>query len=487
MNKILFAALNIVIVATITGCSNVDDITDERIAKTLQGELQILPALVSDLDATHVLVTTAKERVYLRSLLFDLDSYDTNQVRVSGQITEQKLNGKPVDLMVVERIDLLSDSIGSDMAEFSSKELGLKFVYDKNKFQLERSTSRVILSDKDTNDVVSVKIYKSSPEVDAISFISKNYSDNYSVNSNLDSYLVFNADNSVIVIDKGQYFYEVLLVGFDGISNSEKQSFALDFVKTFNFIDVENKTLDTNLIEIDNVTIDENVNSNAKIPDDKVENTTVNSKFAKVISDFETQAMSLLPSFKAAISYSFTDNNQFYIVFLDSDSKKLRALFSYNDSNFTKLADFEAGTSTDWILKSGNNSAANKTLTLIMVDKDNGNREISLNPGYRYFESLPLGFGLQYPQSWYYSRSDNSYLFSSKPISEGEINIKADVMTTSFADLGAESVSTNIKKSVSGGNVIYYIALEKGYIKISGSLEYLQQVETMAKSVKSVN
>ena len=485
MNKYLFPIVSIVLVGTLTGCfGGSSDVSDQSLEKTLQGELQKLPSSISELDVTHVLITESRERVYLRSIMFDLDLYDKKKVRLSGVPSEEDLSDKPVNILTVEKIDLLDSSEVEDLVSYESEELGIKFNYDRSRYNLETSSTRIILSDVETSDVISVKIYKASPEQDALKFISNNYSSSKSEKLSVsNAYSFFNKNDSSIIVDNGTYFYELMLVGFDLVDIDEKETLMLNFLDSLTFISVKNAKLESNLVEVDSIdTVDSNTN-------EKLSNspTPASSKFTSVIENFESKVANYLPSFKSAISYSFTSDNKFYVVYLDSDSNKSRVLLDYTNDKFVVLAEFKPGDNTDWELVTGNNSAANKPLTLVMVNKSSGNREISLVEGYRYFESIPLGFGLQYPQSWYYSRVNDSYIFSNKPISVGDVLIKAEVIKSEFTNVSGEKVSDVIKKSISGGSISYFVDLGKSYIKISGSADYIQQIETMAKSVEVLN
>ena len=307
MNKLLFPVVSIVIVGTLSGCfGGSSDVSDQKLEKNLQGELQVLPASISELDVTHVLVTESRERVYLRSIMFDLDQYDQKKVRVSGVPTEEELSGKPVDVLTVEKIDLLDSDSVEDLVDYKSDELGLNFSYDQAKYSIETSSTRVILSDVDTSDVISVKIYKATPELDALKFIENNYSKvKYAELPDYNAFSIFNSSDASLIIDKGAYFYELMLVGFDDLDDTEKETIALNFVDTFEYTKVKNSKLDSSLVEVESEDGLSNTTSESKPSNSP---TPASSKFTSIIENFEAESSKILPSFKNAISYLVVSN-----------------------------------------------------------------------------------------------------------------------------------------------------------------------------------
>ncbi len=484
--------------ALVVGCGGGDPgAVDSTALRTFQGELSELPTTIRGLDVTHVLVTEAKERVYLRSILFDLESYVGDEVRVVGGYNEDEVAGSPVDVLTVEKVDVLVDSESGDTEPdqiVDESKFGLRFGYSSELFTEQTTSSRITLSSREDQGVITIKVFKKSPEMDAEVFEDLNYAALSFSDAivGVDSVTARRAESSagkiVYILLRNGYFYEVLLTNAD-LSTRQQEAFE-NMLSTFEYVAIDEDPEDEEEEEDsdDDEEADEDDSDEEPEEDDadtEAPATSTDSSFAPVIAAFENQASSLLTGYNGAISYAFTDNGYFYVVYTSGSSER-RSLFSYTDSNaFSQTATFVPGTTQDWDLASGDNVAFSRPLTLIIVGSS-GATEVSLEQGFRYFESLPLEFGMQYPMNWYYQRSGDKYQFSDKPIGTGNILVGVTVTDDSFSSSPGSNITSKVKKSVSGSTVSFYVDLGDSVVAISGVSDYEGQMNTMATTMNKV-
>jgi hypothetical protein len=504
MNKILksfFVSTLILALLVITGCGGSKVVGDQRESKTFQGELTELSSFISGLDVTHVLVTDAKERVFLRSLLFDLSDYENKEVRVSGVYTEEDVSDKPVNVLTVEKLDILSDVdlFNTDLDKIhTSSSFGLRFSYPSLLFDVNESESRIVLNAVDADASISLKKFKSSIELDARSYISSNFDsfefDEVRVGSGLvDAYSNVASSPSEVtyILLRDGFFYELSFSDFSSDLDSKYEQVFNELIETIEYSSApqfdEEEQEDEDEIN-DDVEEDDNSDEGGRENegDDEVQEESNEEPLAStgsskdpVINAFYKVDRDFISNVESYVSFAFTDNNYFYVIYNSNDTQK-RALFSYTEANaFSKVAEFKKGTVQDWDLVSGNNIAYNRPLTLVLVGEE-GSTELALQQGYRYFESLPLGFGMQYPMDWYYARTDDKYEFSDKPLGESQVFVSAEVLDEKFSDMAGTKVSNKVKQS---STTVYYVDLEDDVLKISGSSQYADVIRIMATSV----
>lgn len=489
--KLLSAAFIIATTFLVSGCFGGSDLemTDSPSLRTFQGELDELASKIRGLDVTHVIVTDAKERVYLRSALFDLDDYIGDRVRVYGAYSEEEVSGKPVNVVTVDKVDILAES-GSE-AEldkvYSSSKSGLKFGYSSELFSLSDQDGSVSLVSKDGKGSISIKDFKTSFELDSESYISLNYGSlDFSSSSvgvaGLSAKVAEAANGSTtVIVSREGHFYDFTL---KNPSNNDGVDSAFDeILDTVQFISIDEKEEDNNE-EADNSDNEENDQTNDD-NDSQVDDVNSNDKpvsgssFDGIIAGFGSKSSSLISDFDSPVSYSFTDNGYFYVIYGDEGGSD-RALVQYSgESNFSVIAKFKRGAVKDWDLVSGDNVAYNRPLTLVLVG-ENGATEVTLEQGYRYLESLPLGFSLQYPMSWYYSRGGNTYRFSDKPIGEGDVRVLVELYEGNYSAINGNQLNSRVK---SVGGTTFYVNLGDDVYKISGGASYSGQMETMARTM----
>ena len=497
--KTIFAGLAITSILFVVGCGGTKHIEDERSDRTFQGELTELSSFISGLDVTHVLVTDAKERVFLRSLLFDLVDYENKEVRVTGAFTEEDVSDKPVNVLTVEKIDILSDVnlFGTDLDEMhASEELGIRFSFPSLLFDVKETDGRIMMSAVDDDAALTMRKFKTSIEIDAQVYISANYDsfefDEVKVGSGLiDAYTNAGSspDKVVYILLRTGHFYELTFTNFGSDVDSKYDQVFDEMLATLEYTALAETEED----ESDDKDGEEDKDEDEESSEDSQEADTSDEDVEEAPSEELTSTGSskdpVINAFYAVdegfitadsyVSFAFTDNNYFYVIYTNDDIQK-RALFSYTDDNsFTKVADFKKGTVQDWDLVSGNNVAYNRPLTLVIVGEE-GSEELALEQGYRYFESLPLGFGMQYPMDWYYARTDDEYEFSDKPLDVGKVLVSAEVLDEKFSDMPGNKVNNMVKQA---NSTTYYIDLEDDVLKISGKNAYADEIRVMATSV----
>lgn len=489
MRKLAILVLFVLLSLSATGCGNESaEINNSILTQSYQGTLEELPIGVSGLDVTHVLITESKNRVYIRSLLFDLSTFVDKQVRIFGNYIQEDISGKPVDIITVTSIDLLDDSAELDeiaLDDFTSPELGLAIKYDSNAFEVDQSSTRLILTSLEDSGALIVKLNKLSPEVDVPLYIKQNYKGSKFESIKIGSRTALtNKDTATeklgYIFERDSFFYDFSSIGLKSIDKQELIEMMELYLKNFKFVDINNDFFDVKLEAMP----EESQGGTQVSTDSPVSGS--NSKFTSVISDFQSKAKNIIADFSSAVSYAFTDNGYFYVVYLDSNSKNLRSLVKYSNSNFEKIAGFERGTNTDWKLISGDNVAYERPQTVVIMASDGSNREVEVEKGYRYFESLPLGFGIQYPQNWYYSRQNDAYFFANGPIESSTDKVLVNLVKSSFDSAPGSIVSSVLKRQSTSTGIAYSVKVNNYYVTVSGPNTFDQQISIMANSIKEL-
>ena len=430
-------------------------VIDVPATKSFVGIVNKLSVPLNNLDSDYFLLTDSKNRIYLNSLIHNLQDYIDYEVRLRGQIQYSDLAGKRVEILNVEQIDIITTpEIELDVLNYESSNLGISFDY-LSTFEIEEFSSQLSLSDPNSRQLIKFKfIDKTSDE--NISFDS--YIDSLNIQAPKESYVtnfhkynLFNVSSDTIkyFLESNKYILEITYIFLDA-SNEGFTAFD-DFLNSLKLSDVEISestgqiTENNEEISVDNEdNTDQNsladkmdVNndqtdiplkditssSEVKIKDftqnemivnneDFTEN--VDSEYLNIINDFETEIDSVLDSFQSSISYSFTDNEEFYLIYFDSKDNQKRVLIDYSNG-FKTVATFKEGTVSDWDLVSGVNIAFDRPLTVINKQDNQFLPSVSLKEGFRLFESLAMKIQSFYPTNWYYSRQDDVYIFSSDP------------------------------------------------------------------------
>lgn len=500
--KIVLGALLAISLLSVSACGgNSKQATDQAQERSFQGELSELTSFINGLDVTHVLVTTAKERVFLRSLLFDLEDFEGKEVRVTGLYSEEDVSNKPVNVLTVDKIDILSDAdlFSTDLdSNYESDFLGLSFSYPSLLFDVSESDGRVSLKSVENDATINIKRFKTSIELDSEVFVSANYDsfdfDEVRVGSGrIDALTNIASDPSkvVYILKRTGHFYELTFTDFTGDVDGKYDEVLDEMLATFEFIPVDapeedieeeedsDEDADTTEEDTEEEQSDASDDSSTNdVQEEEVEvKTSTGSSKDPIINAFYKVDSDIIGNVDNYVSFAFTDNNYFYVIYVENDVQK-RALVSYtNDNRFARVATFKKGAIQDWDLVSGNNVAYNRPLTLVMVGEEEST-ELALEQGYRYFESLPLGFGMQYPMDWYYARNDDTYEFSDKP--DGSTLVSAEVLDSGFASAPGDKVTNRVKQA---NNTTYYVDLDDSVLKITGKSKNSAEIRVMATSV----
>jgi hypothetical protein len=117
--------------------------------------------------------------------------------------------------------------------------------------------------------------------------------------------------------------------------------------------------------------------------------------------------------------------------------------------------------------------------------------EVVLIEDFKQFESAPYSFKAQYPKNWYYQgvRGEDeilySYLFSDRPIDEGETILRLDVVNKPMPEGSISMLNEKKSISIASGNQ-YEIWIEKTpktSYRVRGSVENIEAIKQIAASI----
>ncbi|GEM_PF-3985133 len=107
-----------------------------------------------------------------------------------------------------------------------------------------------------------------------------------------------------------------------------------------------------------------------------------------------------------------------YIVYEDGHELR-KILLSVPDQKapekMTRVAYFKPGSSTDWQLTEGTDTAKGTERSKINLTSTNG-EEVSIKKGMTLLEARSFKVKIQYPSSWYWAYRNTGYSFSNKPV-----------------------------------------------------------------------
>ena len=513
MNKKIILSLFLPIL--IAACSSPEIkepeiVIDAPIAKSFVGTVNKLTVPLNNLDADYYLLTDSKNRIYLNSVIHNLENYIDFEVRLKGQILYTDLANKQVEILNVEQIDIISSpEVQLDILSFESAKFGVSFDY-LSKFDLEEFSSQVSLSDSNSRQLIKLNFidkqlseftnldsYIDSLNLDAPreNFVTNNHKfDLYNLSSDTIKYFV---ESNKYILELTYIFLDSNIDGFTSfdeflnsivLSDLEIKEQVLDQENTDDqtldsddSIDPSNQddpNLDLTSESLDSQNIDSESN-NQNITDytqayKQIQNNDLNSEselnteintadkpYLDVIDLFELNTKDYLDSFSQSVSYSFTDNNEFYLIYLDNNDNLKRVLIDYSNS-FKIIASFTEGSVADWDLVSGVNIAFDRPLTVIAKEGNDFLPSISLKEGFRLFESLSMEIQNFYPTDWYYSRQGDVYIFSDDP-KTFEPSMVLTLLDVS-ASLPYAELETNESIQVSGN--IFVKKLNAGFFKL---------------------
>lgn len=499
MKKLLTVLLLSSVTVLLGGCFGGDEaqedvvIDDAYTSDTFVGVIEEIPSTVSGIDATHMMKDELGNTIYLRSLLFDMSKFVGSRLRVSGTLS---LEGS-ADVLLVESRDILEADVVTDSVEtLEFKEQGFEIEVDTDKYNVSDTSSFVNFVSSDMT--FSVETIKKGFELDLETYLGQNYP-----NQVPQDVTTYTGDRySKIVIGTGSYVYlrntsDIIyeLVFHSNLASQAEVNVEIDnLLKSIIFTP---ETVDTDSTfeiddSIDNGEETNNDDSTEAQPEEQEivktgDLSDLSSEVATVVEDFSRVKSDKIGSDVEIISFAITDNSYAYVSYKNDDAE-FRKLFKINSGVFEEVAYFEEGSETDWELVSGQNVAFDRPQKMVFVEDDKY-RQVDVKEGYRYFESRPMLFGFHYPRNWYFAGEGNVYKFSTKPISEGETTVLVELIDEDFSDVNYDTkISNSIVKSTAGGQIVYYVKKENNdVIKISGSTDYTEQIDTMAQTFIEVD
>lgn len=193
---------------------------------------------------------------------------------------------------------------------------------------------------------------------------------------------------------------------------------------------------------------------------------------------------------KKVTKFEFVEPNYVYVYYENTDgSEKRSELLTYEVSgegevSTTQIGLFKPGTQRDWEIISGENPIAKMERTVISVSDDVLAQVTTVKEGFRYLESKPLKFRIQYPSNWYYARSGNGYAFSDQPVSDSNV-----LLTLRITRSGGEEVIPRFLgiNKLSGGKVSISYQDSTGTVyDIIGAEKYTDLISKMIQTVEIV-
>ncbi len=184
----------------------------------------------------------------------------------------------------------------------------------------------------------------------------------------------------------------------------------------------------------------------------------------------------------------FADPDYAYVEYEDGHDMRKILITYVVDPGFDAevIAYFEPGDATTWDLVSGEDEASGLPKTVVAVEDGQVSSTVEVMEGYRYFESYPYEFSMQYPSSWYYSGGSGHYGFTEEIDSEEVVGL--DVLGESIDEHDGTSIDlANGKKAFSvsedGKYGIYVERDESSCFYLEGDVSYEEIVVNMAGSI----
>ena len=462
----------------IFGCGQADENTPSPSAivveKSFIGSVKINSDYISGIDASHILMTDANSKIYLKSFLHNLNEYIDSRVRVSGSFIETDFANKSISQLEVSSIDMLEKvSVEEDAQTFEKvdfNKIGLSLNLP-DKLQFKENDKSVFFSFGNSNFTITPTLLDSDYN---------NYLENYSQypsdllrvdKYNFNLFLLSDYEH-LYTLDLNGFVLEIKVSLFDNSLQSKidllLENLEVDMLEdsVFNIefselIEEELENTQEEMIdENSNIKSNDEVEANAKKDVDSTEyasslkidsspviqavsSNTVDeipqtlSPFDSEIKRFELSANAILSDLSSVTRYYFAESQHFYVEYVDTEGTNKRALISYAN-NLNVVARFVEDEVMDWRLVTGQNLVYDQKLTLV----DSSGNSHNLKEGFRLFESLPLEFSLQYPMQMYYMRNDDTYIFADDP------NLKEVAFTiskiTNFDKLKYNKTSSNL-------------------------------------------
>ncbi|MBU2524593.1 hypothetical protein KKG71_05380 [Patescibacteria group bacterium] len=168
----------------------------------------------------------------------------------------------------------------------------------------------------------------------------------------------------------------------------------------------------------------------------------------------------------------FVEPDYAYIEYTDGIEKR-KILVKYDfgvAKEFKVIGSFNEGDDRDWAIVEGTNPVAKEERATYEIDTSGAvNESLVIKAGFRYFESKPFNFKIQYPSSWYYagygSQNDHSaiYKFSTKPLDQvSEALITLYIHKNEIGKFSVSRVGDDVFAGKYNGDLAYFVKRENG-------------------------
>ncbi len=500
MKKIAFILLAALLVLPFQGCGE-EEVVVIPVYEEFEGTLKSLGGIKVSESATHILQTEDGDILYVYSDAYDLDDddYIGNEIEIYGEVTEASEKGKDVvNISRITVVEVEEDEVAEVVDNtYSDQELGFSWEIQSD-WEVDRGSGFAafllpLIEDEDEdleldeveadNDYFAVKVLDNTDELEldewlveydpaaseiaVASSIGEDFLNSLNITSELE-------DVEIYYIERTDgYVYEVSHYNFDIENRTYFRNLFYEALSTFKLIpfgegyEIESKEQTAESSDVDS------------------EEQGADSSEEEELEVSYDEAMGYIDDeFSGVTQYEFVDPYYVYVNYTDGEDE-VRVLLQYGVGpgfDYDVLATFEPGDVTDWELVSGEDEAAGMPKALVQIAEGGETAVVEIMEGYRYFESGPYGFTIQYPSSWYYSGGGGHYSFSDT--AEGDELIGLDILDYSVDSVSGTSVDLangKIGKSVSGG--IYVERDDSSCFYLEGGSDYESVILDMAGSI----
>ncbi|MBT5016617.1 hypothetical protein HN748_06480 [Candidatus Peregrinibacteria bacterium] len=500
-----YAALLLVFGLLFTGCQLpfTDDVTVEDDISyefmTYEGLLQSLGSVKFNPDATHLLRLTDGSLLYVYSDFYNL--WDTEYLNQSMEVSGLLIPGEDDDdkpVLAVEQLTVLEEEEvveieEVEMTNYVSESIGFGISY-RSDWEMEERTQAVSFygpQPKDTEslietDLIQVSTLSNNEELEIeewyLAYQNTDLSETYTKNvvsvDQLNAIKVEEVGSTTYYVEGGSKVFVLLHLNSQEDLKLSYGNLFSEMLLSFDLLSdgqrIEEDEEEEEVVEETEIT--EVIEDVEDVVAEEEANESSDGDYADNISLLENDLdrLSLVSDEWTATTYDFVEPNYIYVTFTDGEVLERYLLQNLGDGNLEELAKFVEGAITDWDLASGTDEA--KGLEQVSVDAETGSETVILE-GYRPLESATLGFQMQYPSNWYYSRSGSSFYFSNEPADASNALVTLEVIEETVSSLKTWSSSGFFFADVPRDDSSSY--------RLKGTLDYQEQIEVMAESILS--
>ena len=462
-----------VLILPLSGCLPFleKEVEVEPVFETYEGTLKSLGGIRVSESATHLLQTEEGDILYVYSVKYNLDGekYIGNLLEVYGEVTEASDKGKDVlkilDIEIIEALEDESDEVKEQV--YTDQGLGFSWnissdwemsrFSDYVKFELPLADNSDEEDDAPLDpDYIIVALHDDAGEMTLSEWVEATYPE-YSesvIESSvgidfmpaLEAITELQDVQTFYVERTGGYIYEISHINNDEDNRTTLRNTFYDALATFQAIPFGSgyEVTESQVPSTESQVSEESAAESKDAPEEVAVENEGEEDDSETTYD---EAMSYIGGSIATISpedpvlggswivtkYEFSDPYYVYVHYEDGhDSRMILMQYGVGPGlDYEVLAYFYPGEHTDWDLISGVNEAAGSSKNII--ETGDSAEVIIVMEGYRYFESGPYDFMMQYPSSWYYSGGGGHYSFSDSTdgaeligldISKGDISSK---------------------------------------------------------------